>query len=194
MKAASRCFQISFTPSVIDCLSLGTCQAPQALRASRRARRTISLAGSTDCMKRLLLGSLGAALGLGLLLTTPENAAAQRKAPPGDGYKKVSTLVQLPDFLPGLGTLYADPTTLPAGPFLAYDRHGQAGELDLHDPAQGHERSEGICRSQDRARGAGGSRRRGVQRRASGRGRAALPHCPVVHLRCQGSGTQIGLR
>jgi hypothetical protein len=76
-------------------------------------------------MKRLRLGSLGAALGLGLLLTTPENATAQRKAPPGDGYKKVSTLVQLPDFLPGLGTLYADPTTLPAGPFLAYDRQGK---------------------------------------------------------------------
>jgi hypothetical protein len=76
-------------------------------------------------MKRFLLGSLGAALGLGLLLTTPQNATAQRNAPPGDGYKKVSTLVQLPDFLPGLGTLYADPTTLPAGPFLAYDRQGK---------------------------------------------------------------------
>ena len=76
-------------------------------------------------MKRFLLGSLGAALGLGLLLTTPQNATAQRTAPPGDGYKKVSTLVQLPDFLPGLGTLYADPTTLPAGPFLAYDRQGK---------------------------------------------------------------------
>ena len=30
----------------------------------------------------------------------------------------------LPDFLPGLGTLYVDPATLPAGPFLAYDRQG----------------------------------------------------------------------
>jgi hypothetical protein len=57
-------------------------------------------------------------------LVTPQSALAQRKAPPGDGYKKVSTLVQLPDFLPGLGTLYADPATLPAGPFLAYDRQG----------------------------------------------------------------------
>jgi hypothetical protein len=75
-------------------------------------------------MKRFLLGALGAAFGLGLLLTTPQTAAAQRKAPPGAAYKKVSTLVPLPDFLPGLGTLYADPATLPAGPFLAYDRHG----------------------------------------------------------------------
>lgn len=31
----------------------------------------------------------------------------------------------LPDFLPGLGTLYVDPKTLPAGPFLAYDRDGK---------------------------------------------------------------------
>jgi hypothetical protein len=75
-------------------------------------------------MKRLVLGTLGAVFGLGLLLITPQSALAQRKAPPGDGYKKVSTLVQLPDFLPGLGTLYADPATLPAGPFLAYDRQG----------------------------------------------------------------------
>src|SRR3989454_12838449 len=48
---------------------------------------------------------------------------AQQTAPPSN-YKKVSTLVSLPDFLPGLGTLYADPATLPAGPFLAYDRQG----------------------------------------------------------------------
>src|SRR5437870_11542040 len=49
---------------------------------------------------------------------------AQQTAPPSN-YKKVSTLVSLPDFLPGLGTLYVDPATLPAGPFLAYDREGK---------------------------------------------------------------------
>ena len=49
---------------------------------------------------------------------------AQQTAPPSSNYKKVSTLVALPDFLPGLGTLYVDPATLPAGPFLAYDRQG----------------------------------------------------------------------
>jgi hypothetical protein len=75
-------------------------------------------------MRSFILGALSAGLGLGLLLTAPQTAAAQRKAPPGDAYKQVSTLVQLPDFLPGLGTLYADPATLPAGPFLAYDRQG----------------------------------------------------------------------
>jgi hypothetical protein len=46
------------------------------------------------------------------------------KAPPGGNYKKVSSLVQLPDFVSGLGTLYVDPATLPKGPFLAYDRQG----------------------------------------------------------------------
>ncbi len=75
-------------------------------------------------MNRLSLGVLGAALSLGLLLTTPQAAAAQHKAPPGGTYKEVSTLVPLPNFLPGLGTLYVDPATLPAGPFVAYDRQG----------------------------------------------------------------------
>lgn len=44
---------------------------------------------------------------------------------PGGTFKKVSTLVKLPEFVPGLGVLYVDPATLPAGPFLAYDRHGK---------------------------------------------------------------------
>lgn len=49
---------------------------------------------------------------------------AKMSAPPGGQYQKVSALVSLPDFIPGLGTLYVDPKTLPAGPFLAYDRRG----------------------------------------------------------------------
>ncbi|HTK89655.1 MAG TPA: DUF5602 domain-containing protein [Planctomycetota bacterium] len=52
-------------------------------------------------------------------------ASAQEKAPPGGSYQKVSGLVALPDFIPGLGTLYVDPKTLPAGPFLAYDKDGK---------------------------------------------------------------------
>ncbi len=46
------------------------------------------------------------------------------QAPPPAPYQAVSGLVPLPDFLPGLGQLYVDPATLPAGPFLAYDRDG----------------------------------------------------------------------
>jgi hypothetical protein len=52
-------------------------------------------------------------------------AAATDKAPPGGAYQKVSSLVKLPDFLPGMGTLYVDPKTLPAGPFLAYDHENR---------------------------------------------------------------------
>lgn len=62
-----------------------------------------------------------------LALAAVPAAAAQsvNKAPPGGEYKKVSTLVKLPDFLPGLGELYVNPKTLPAGPFLAYDHSGK---------------------------------------------------------------------
>lgn len=47
------------------------------------------------------------------------------KAPPPAPYQQVSKLVKLPDFIPGIGQLYVDPATLPAGPFLAYDRDGK---------------------------------------------------------------------
>lgn len=47
------------------------------------------------------------------------------KSPPAGAYKAVSSLVTLPDFLPGLGQLFVDPQTLPAGPFLAYDHDGE---------------------------------------------------------------------
>jgi hypothetical protein len=50
---------------------------------------------------------------------------ALKTAPPPAPYAKVSGLVALPDFLPGLGTLYVDPKTLPAGPFLGYDHDGK---------------------------------------------------------------------
>jgi len=82
-------------------------------------------------------------LSVGMLVAIPNTAAAQREMPlaadnrmhpdttaaalhepPGGPYRKVSTLVPLPSFVPGLGTLYVDPATLPAGPFLAYDRQG----------------------------------------------------------------------
>jgi hypothetical protein len=51
--------------------------------------------------------------------------AVDTHAPPPAPYRKVSELVKLPDFLPGIGTLYVDPKTLPAGPFLAYDHTGR---------------------------------------------------------------------
>ena len=94
-------------------------------------------------MNALPLAVLAGVLGVGMLVAIPETAAAQREVPlagenrmhpdstaaplhepPGGKYRKVSTLVALPDFVPGLGTLYVDPATLPAGPFLAYDHRG----------------------------------------------------------------------
>lgn len=62
-----------------------------------------------------------------LMLSNPLLAAGKGnvyKAIPS-GFKKVSSLVQLPDYLPGMGTLYVNPATLPYGPFLGYDRKGK---------------------------------------------------------------------
>ncbi len=60
-----------------------------------------------------------------VLAAPPALAASVEKAPPPAPYKKVSELVKLPDFIPGIGTLYVDPKTLPDGPFLAYDHKGK---------------------------------------------------------------------
>jgi len=67
----------------------------------------------------------GAALALAAVAFTGTDAPAQQTAPPGGEFQKVSELVELPEFVPGLGVLYVNPETLPAGPFLAYDRTGE---------------------------------------------------------------------
>jgi hypothetical protein len=60
--------------------------------------------------------------------------------------KKVSELLKLPDFIRNPGQLFADPKTLPAGPFLAYDHDGKLvstiymmpiNELDHHKAFNG---------------------------------------------------------
>jgi hypothetical protein len=68
-------------------------------------------------------GSRVLVLGL-LLLASEGTVAAQSMAPPGGEYQKASEVAGLPDFFPGLGTLYVQPKTLPGGPYLAYDRQG----------------------------------------------------------------------
>jgi hypothetical protein len=66
------------------------------------------------------------AAALCLAIASPALAAESfDKAPPPAPFQKVSKLVKLPDFVPGLGDLYVDPKTLPAGPFLAYDHDGK---------------------------------------------------------------------
>jgi hypothetical protein len=75
----------------------------------------VALAGAA-CSQGMAMGQSGSMGGQNAAMMSPP------MGPPPAEYKKVSTLVQLPDFLPGLGTLYVQPSTLPAGPFLAYDR------------------------------------------------------------------------
>lgn len=63
-----------------------------------------------------------------LMLSAGSAGAADtaiQTAPPAAPYKAVSSLVKLPDFVPGLGQLFVDPATLPAGPFLGYDHEGK---------------------------------------------------------------------
>lgn len=60
----------------------------------------------------------------GTVLVPAASAADITKSAPAK-FKKVSTLVKLPDFIPGMGTLYVDPSTLPVGPFLGYNRSGK---------------------------------------------------------------------
>jgi hypothetical protein len=74
--------------------------------------------------RTLAPAAAGILLAVALSLSACSPASAQMHAPPGGSYKAVSGLVPLPNFIPGLGTLYVDPATLPAGPFLAYDKDG----------------------------------------------------------------------
>jgi hypothetical protein len=87
---------------------IGAPTSDSAAQGRRPAMRTISAA-------------------LGLLFAGSLSAAAQEvtQSPPPAPYQQVSKLVKLPDFLPGLGQLFVDPATLPAGPFLAYDHDGK---------------------------------------------------------------------
>lgn len=75
-------------------------------------------------MKSVKTALTALVLSLTLVALTAHAAEAQAEAPPGGDFQKVSELVELPDFVPGLGVLWVDPGTLPAGPFLAYDRDG----------------------------------------------------------------------
>ncbi|WP_440998091.1 hypothetical protein [Arhodomonas sp. SL1] len=68
------------------------------------------------------------ALAAGVLAATTglaHDEEALHQSPPGEPYVPVSEALPLPEFIPGLGVLFVDPGTLPAGPFLAYDREGK---------------------------------------------------------------------
>ena len=105
-------------------------------------------------------------------------AQAQATAPPGGDYKKVSELVALPDFLPGLGTLYVKPSTLPAGPFLAYDRDGRLVSSVYMIPLKDMEAQKGFD-DLVAGPGEGGPRGHDVLQRRPPRGEQK-PHYHVV--------------
>lgn len=73
---------------------------------------------------RILIASV-AAVGLAACASASGYGTGGSGSGPGGDYRKVSELVELPEFIPGMGTLYVQPDTLPAGPFLAYDRGGK---------------------------------------------------------------------
>lgn len=74
-------------------------------------------------IKSMLLSA--AVLLAGATFASAHDQEALMQTPPGDPYVQVSEVLPLPAFLPGLGTLFVDPATLPAGPFLAYDHDGK---------------------------------------------------------------------
>jgi hypothetical protein len=65
-----------------------------------------------------------ALLAAGMMVAPTVYGADVATSPPAS-FKKVSSLVRFPDWAPGLGTLYVDPSTLPIGPFLGYNHQGK---------------------------------------------------------------------
>ena len=76
-------------------------------------------------MRAILVSAAALALAFSLPAAAHEADISVVESPPASPYQQVRKLVKLPDFVPGLGQLFVDPTTLPAGPFLAYDKDGK---------------------------------------------------------------------
>lgn len=77
-------------------------------------------------MKRVYVTAILVVLTLAALPLLAQTATGTAPTPtPPPNFKKVSTLVNLPDWLPGLGTLYVDPSTVPVGPYLGYNHNGK---------------------------------------------------------------------
>ena len=74
-------------------------------------------------LKKITLSAVALLAGVMTTSALAENAAPMK--PAGGSYQAASALVPLPDMIPGLGTLYVDPATLPVGPFAAYDKTGK---------------------------------------------------------------------
>lgn len=77
------------------------------------------------------------------LAASPALATDIQKSPPAH-FKKVSSLVHLPDYIPGLGTLYLDPATAPVGPYLGYDKSGKLVNVTYMIPIKQIEERKGF--------------------------------------------------
>lgn len=73
-------------------------------------------------MRKIVLGLMGLGLTASAIAHDESKVAVM---PPQSPYVQVSEVLPLPEFLPGLGTLFVDPEKLPAGPFLSYDHDGK---------------------------------------------------------------------
>lgn len=72
-----------------------------------------------------MIKALALSVMFAVVAALPASAANVQKEPPNAPYKEVCKLVKLPCFIPGIGTLYVDPKTIPEGPWLAYDHKGR---------------------------------------------------------------------
>ena len=104
----------------------------------RRAPSAARRGPFEEAVRRVLLPAMVAGLVVASLVAGSWAAAAHgvTTAPPPAPYARVSQLVPLPDFIPGVGTLFVDPSTLPVGPFLAYNRQGSLVALVFMVPLE----------------------------------------------------------
>lgn len=86
------------------------------------------------------------AAALAATLSAPAWAGGDIHKTPPAAFKKVSGLVPLPDYLPGMGTLYVDPATLPAGPFLGYDKSGKLVNVIYMVPSKDFEQRKALLK------------------------------------------------
>lgn len=78
--------------------------------------------------RRLLATLATMAVAIALPLAAAQNADLTKSPPPAP-YVGVSTILPLPDFIPGAGALFVDPANAPVGPWLAYGSDGSLVEV-----------------------------------------------------------------
>ncbi len=64
-----------------------------------------------------------------LTVATAQSSSEFTTEPPPAPYVNASTLLPLPDFIPGAGALYIDPANAPVGPWLSYGSDGSLVEV-----------------------------------------------------------------